>query len=202
MGDEIEALEQEIVEKTQRLWQLRKAAAPAPADVPEYRFETLSGEVSLLDLFAGRDTLIAIHNMGQGCRYCTLWADGLNGLLPHLEDRFAVVLLSKDPPEVQRRLANSRGWRFRMASHRGGPYLKEQSAAPGSDNMPGVVCYVRDGKRVRRRSAAAFGPGDLYCSLWNVMALAGLGEDEWTPQFQYWKRPDAKAMEDGGRNLL
>ena len=68
------------------------AETSAPAvEVPAYRFQTLSGEVSLLDLFAGRDVLFAIHNMGQACRYCTLWADGLNGFLPHLEDRFAVV---------------------------------------------------------------------------------------------------------------
>ena len=82
---------------------------------PAPRFETLDGERSLLDLFAGRDKLLAIHNMGQGCRYCTLWADGINPFLPHLEAAMSVVLLSKDPPETQRRFANSRGWRFRTA---------------------------------------------------------------------------------------
>jgi predicted dithiol-disulfide oxidoreductase (DUF899 family) len=196
---EIEEVEKQIFELTQRLAKLRKQERGA--EVPEYRFGTLSGEVSLLDLFAGRDVLFAIHNMGQACRYCTLWADGLNAFLPHLEDGFAVVLLSKDPPDVQRRFANSRGWRFRMASHGGGAYIQEQTAAPGGENVPGIVCYVREGDRVRRKNSAVFGPGDLYCSIWNVLALAGLGEEEWTPQYAYWKRPAASAMEDGGANL-
>src|SRR5262245_26752189 len=130
MASEIEDLERQIMELSQRLAKLR--SEESGQDVPDYRFQTLDGEVSLLGLFAGRDTLFAIHNMGQGCRYCTLWGDGLNGFLPHLEDRFAVVLLSKDPPETQRRFANQRGWRFRLASHGGGAYIREQSVEPGS----------------------------------------------------------------------
>ena len=200
MSEEIQALEQQIMESTQRLAQLRRAEPGV--EVPDYTFQTATGPVTLSGLFSGRDVLFAIHNMGQACRYCTLWADGLNGFLPHLEDRFAVVLLSKDPPDVQRRIANARGWRFRMASHGGGPYIREQSAVAGQGNYPGIVCYVRDGSRIRRKSASAFGPGDLYCSIWNVLALAGLGEGEWTPQYSYWQRPAAKAMEDGGQNLL
>lgn len=200
MNDEIARLEKQIFEMTQKLAALRRSEAGA--EVRNYSFETLGGEVTLLDLFAGRDVLFAIHNMGQACRYCTLWADGLNGFLPHLEDRHAVVLLSKDPPDVQRRFANSRGWRFRMASHGGGDYIREQSAAPGDGNMPGIVCYVRDGTRVLRKNSAVFGPGDLYCSIWNVLALAGLGESDWTPQYSHWRRPDAKSMADGGANLL
>lgn len=200
MSAEIAQLERQIFEMTQRLADLRRKEVGV--EVPNYRFQTLGGEATLLDLFAGRDLLFAIHNMGQACRYCTLWADGLHGFLPHLEDRFAVVLLSKDAPDVQRRFANSRGWRYRMASHGGGDYIREQSAAPGHGNVPGMVCYVRDGHRVLRKSATVFGPGDLYCSIWNVLALAGLGESDWTPQYAYWTRPEAKAMEDGGANLV
>jgi predicted dithiol-disulfide oxidoreductase (DUF899 family) len=199
MPTEIEALEQQINELTLKLAKLR--AGVKGEVVPEYRFQTLSGEVSLRDLFAGKDVLFAIHNMGQACRYCTLWADGLQGFLPHLEDRFAVVLLSKDPPELQRRFANSRGWRYRMASHGGGAYIREQSAAPGQGNMPGMVVYTREGDVVRRKSSTTFGPGDLYCSIWNVLALAGLSEADWTPQYGYWTRPGKAAMEDGGANL-
>ena len=93
---EIEKLEREIASLTARLNRLRNDAAPRP--VPDYRFATLSGEVMLLDLFGGKQRLLAIHNMGQGCRYCTLWADGFNGMLAHLESAMSVVLLSRDPP--------------------------------------------------------------------------------------------------------
>ena len=160
----------------------------------------MSGEVSLLDLFAGKQRLLAIHNMGQGCRYCTLWADGFNGLLAHLETAMSVVLLSRDPPQLQRDFANSRNWRFRLASHGGGPYIREQTVMEGMDNMPGAVVYERSGEQVFRKNSAIFGPGDLYCSLWSLLGLAGIDAGEWTPQYRYWT-PPAK-MDDGGENLL
>ena len=122
----------------------RKAAG---REVPDYTLWTLAGEVRLSSLFAGADRLLAIHNMGHGCRYCTLWADGFNAFLPHLESAMAVALLSRDDPETQRRFANSRGWRFRLASHRGGDYIREQSAGSGHDNMPGAVLYEKQGRQ-------------------------------------------------------
>lgn len=194
---EIEQLEREIYEKAQKLIALRRAAPAEP--VRDYPFETIDGPTSLLKLFGDKSTLLAIHNMGQGCRYCTLWADGLNAFLPHLESRFAVVLLSKDPPAAQRAMANARGWRFRTASHGGGAYIREQSLVPGHDNQPGVVCYVREGDRIFRKNAAQFGPGDLYCPVWHLLGLAGVGKDGWTPQFTYWKRPSE--LEDGGQDV-
>lgn len=199
MSDEIYALEREMEQMAQRLAKLRKEAAPV--EVPDYTFQTLTGPVTLSSLFAGREILFAIHNMGQCCRYCTLWADGLNGFLPHLEDRFAVVLLSKDTPETQQRFAHSRGWRFRMASHGGGAYITEQDVVPDSGGMPGMVCYQRVGEKIVRKNRATFGPGDEFCGLWPILSMAGLGEEDWTPQYSYWKPPAREAMEDGGQNL-
>lgn len=194
---EAEKLEAEIMEKSLKLAALRKTAMGV--EIRDYEFETLGGKESLSNFFAGRDKLLAIHNMGQGCRYCTLWADGLNGVLPHLEDAMAVVLFSKDPPETQRRLAQDRGWRFRMASHGGGLYMEEQCKMAGYDNCPGAVAYeTRDGK-IWRLGRAPFGPGDLYSPVWHLLALAGIAQDEWTPQFHYWRRP--QKMDDGGENL-
>ena len=200
MNPEILELEQEMGELSRKLAELRKLSAPV--EVPDYAFQTLTGPVTLSALFAGKEILFAIHNMGQGCRYCTLWADGLNGFLPHLEDRFAVVLLSKDAPEVQQRFAHSRGWRFRMASHGGSPYMKGQSVSQDGSDMPGMVCYQRVGSKILRKNVAVFGPGDEFCAAWPILSLAGLGEDEWTPQYSYWKKPDPKAMDDGGQNVL
>ncbi|MCY3606762.1 MAG: DUF899 family protein [Gammaproteobacteria bacterium] len=194
----IAQIQQQIFELTAELGGLLKQSRGA--EVPDYRFAGGSGEVSLLELFAGRDTLLAIHNMGQGCRYCTVWADGFNGFLPHLENAMSVVLLSKDPPELQRRFANERGWRFRFASHGGGAYIREQTVVDGQDNYPGAVVYKRDGDKVLRLNACVFGPGDLYCSLWSLLALAGMGAQDWTPQYSYWRRPEV--LDDGGDNVV
>ena len=195
---DIADLERQIFDLTAQLNELRRTSARE--EVRNYTFATFAGETSLLDLFGDNDTLLAIHNMGQGCRYCTLWADGFNGFLPHLESAMAVVLVSKDPPEVQRRFANERGWRFRLASHGGGDYISEQTVVADSDNMPGAVVYERDGDKIYRKNACVFGPGDLYCSMWSLLGLAGLGAADWTPQFTYWRRPDQ--LDDGGENLL
>ena len=193
----IAEIQQQILELTGELGSLLKQSRGA--EVLDYRFASESGEVSLLELFAGRDTLLAIHNMGQGCRYCTVWADGFNGFVPHLENAMSVVLLSKDPPELQRRFANERGWRFRLASHGGGAYIREQTVVDGQDNYPGAVVYKRDGDKVLRFNACVFGPGDLYCSLWSLLALAGMGAQDWTPQYSYWRRPEV--LDDGGENV-
>ena len=195
---DVEALEKEIALLTARLNAARRTASGR--EVPDHPLWTLAGEVRLSGLFGNADRLLAIHNMGQGCRYCTLWADGINGLLPHLESAMAVALLSRDDPEVQRRFANSRGWRFRLASHRGGDYIREQSAYPGHDNAPGAVVYEKTDGRILRRNAVAFGPGDMFCPAWNFLAMAGLGVESWTPQFSYWQRPET--LDDGGRNVL
>lgn len=194
---EADELEAEIMEKALKLAALR--AAEPSTEVRNYEFETLNGKARLANLFAGRDKLLMIHNMGQGCRYCTTWADGINGVLRHLEDAMSVVLVSKDPPETQRRLAEDRGWRFRMASHGGGDYIDEQSVVSGERNMPGAVVYQVNGGKIMRRGRAVFGPGDLYSPLWHFLALAGVGPDDFTPQFHYWSRP--QRMDDGGQNL-
>ena len=197
-NERIIELEQNIGKLIAELNALRKTNPGTP--VPNYTFATLTGQVTLLELFGGKDKLLAIHNMGQGCRYCTLWADGFNGLLPHLESALSVVLLSKDPPEVQRRFANARGWRFRLASHGGGVYMREQSVVNEEDNYPGAVVYERDGDAILRKNACVFGPGDIYCAMWSLLGLAGLDGEEWTPQYSYWQRP--AELDDGGLDVL
>jgi len=196
--ERINELEKQIFEMTAELNQLRKDA-PRSA-VQNYEFETLDGTTSLADLFSGKSHLLAIHNMGQGCRYCTLWGDGLSPFLPHLESVMSVVLLSKDAPDTQRRFANSRNWRFRTASHGGGDYIREQTVVPGEQNMPGAVVYEREGDEIYRKNTCVFGPGDLYCSMWNLLGLAGLSDAGWTPQFNYWSRP--ATLDDGGANII
>ena len=198
MQDEIAELEIQIVKLIGELNELRKTNRGA--EVPNYRFRNLEGEISLLNLFGTRNQLLLIHNMGQACRYCTLWADGFDGMLAHLESAISVVLVSKDSPETQRLFANSRGWKFRLASHGGEEYIREQSVMVDSDNYPGAVVYERDGDVIYRKNECVFGPGDIYCSMWSLLGLAGLGAEDWTPQFTYWRRPET--LEDGGKNLV
>jgi len=55
-----------------------------PQAVMDYTLATRDGPVRLSQLFGDKASLFVIHNMGASCPYCTLWADGFNGLLPHV----------------------------------------------------------------------------------------------------------------------
>lgn len=78
--------------------------------------------------------------------------------------------------------------------------MPDQNERQGSDNYPGVATCKRDGDRIIRLNSSIFGPGDLYCPTWNLLAMAGLGFDDWTPQYAYWTRPEK--MDDGGKDVL
>ena len=51
---EIEALEQQIFELNMKLVELRKDSSPGE-DVPNYTFQTQSGDTTLLELFGDND---------------------------------------------------------------------------------------------------------------------------------------------------
>jgi predicted dithiol-disulfide oxidoreductase (DUF899 family) len=160
-----------------------------PERVEDYEFGTPDGAVRLSELFGAKDDLFIIHNMGSGCVYCTLWADGFNGLVDHLEDRAAFVVSSPESPARQREFAASRNWRFRMVSHEGTSfaadmgYYSESGEFPGIH--PGVSAFRRNGDRILRVSDAALGPGDDFCVIWHLLDLLPAGADGWEPRYEY-----------------
>jgi predicted dithiol-disulfide oxidoreductase (DUF899 family) len=195
--EKIQQYEKDIHELNKKLTTLRAETPAKP--VHNYKFRTLSGTTTLKDMFADKEQLMVIHNMGQGCRYCTLWGDGINPFLPHLENMMSVVLVSKDSPELQRIFANSRNWRFQMASHGGGSFMLEQSNSSHGDNFAGISVFELRDSNIMLKNRSEFGPYDQFCSMWNLLSLAGLNEESWTPQYNYWQRPTE--MDDGGENL-
>ena len=70
--------------------------------VEDYALAGADGEVSLSQLFGGKDELVLVHNMGASCPYCTMWANGINGSVPDIEARAAFALASPDAPDVQK----------------------------------------------------------------------------------------------------
>jgi len=80
----------QIRELRERMRAVRSEIEPQKAE--NYRFATVDGEVSLADLFGPKRDLFVVHNMGRSCAYCTMWADGFNGVYPHLANRAAFVV--------------------------------------------------------------------------------------------------------------
>lgn len=178
------ALGQEIHEKAKERAELLRSLPAEP--VEPFTFETLDGSVSLEALFGEQPDLIVIHNMGKQCPYCTMWADGLNGLLRHLERRAAVVLCNADTPDVQRDFAASRGWGFRMIHDPDRRFATAMGYAGEHEGktmlLPGYSTFHRDTDgTITRIAHDAFGPGDLYCGAWHMFGLLASGADGWQP---------------------
>ena len=161
-------------------------AAVEPQEVEDYALSTSEGTVRLSALFGGKDDLIVIHNMGASCRYCTLWADGFNGIYAHLADRAAFAVASPDPPAAQKKFAESRGWRFPMVSHQGTSFAADMGYRSEKGGwLPGISVFRRDGKRVLRVADAPLHPGDDYCALWHMFDMLPGGPGGWEPRFKY-----------------
>ena len=176
-------LETQLVALNNEIEKVR--AEQTPVEVENYAFQTLNGEVTLIDLFGQREQLLLIHNMGSQCPFCTLWADGINGYLPHLESVLSVALVSHETPEYQRKFAMDRGWRFNLASHGGGQYIKDQCVFGQADNYPCAVVYRKEGNKILRLNRAAFGGGDQFNAFYGPMSLADFDSNAWQPQYHY-----------------
>src|SRR6266700_4688281 len=160
-------------------------AAIEPEEVQDYEFAVPEGKVRMSALFGGKDTLFVIHNMGASCPYCTLWADGFNGVFDHLNNRAAFVLSSPDTPEQQQKFAASRGWRFPMVSYQDTTFAEDMGYRPNGRAMPGVSVFKRQGRKVVRVADTSFSPGDDFCPVWHFFDLIPEGAAGWEPKYRY-----------------
>ena len=141
---ELAAAWADLEKAQQRLKEVRRRVPSEP--VQDYQLRGPDGPISLAELFGDKSDLILIHNMGTGCPYCTMWADGFNGVIHHLEDRSAFVVVSPDSVETQQEFRSNRGWRFRMYSAADTSLFKDMGFESedehyGSNAMPGVSVF-------------------------------------------------------------
>jgi predicted dithiol-disulfide oxidoreductase (DUF899 family) len=191
----LERLDREITERIAEMTALLKSWAGAP--IEDYELLGPGGaHVRLSELFGTKDDLIVVHNMGASCAYCTTWADGFNGVVKHLEDRAAFVVVSPDPPERQAEFAASRGWRFRMVSCAGTTFAADMGYAQEKDGktwyMPGYSTFRRDPDgSIRRVGRDFFGPGDRYLSIFHMFEMLEGGTGDWYARHSYEKAEPA-----------
>ncbi len=176
--------EENIVWQHKKLAKLKRKLPHKP--VEDYVFAGPSGVVKLSELFGKSRDLIIVHNMGAACSYCTLWADGFNGVFPHLADRAAFVVVSPDAPAAQKRFAASRNWRFPMVSGRKAKFSEDLGFKGGKDEWwPGVSTFQKRGNKIFHVASAQLGPFDPFCSVWHFFALLAHGVDGWQPKYRY-----------------
>ncbi len=181
-----EALESEIGKIREKIAALRKERAPEP--VQDYELTGGDGaKVRLSALFGDRRDVVLVHNMGSRCPMCSMWADGLNGLLAHLENRAAFVVSSPDPVDVQRQFAESRGWKFRMVSLGDSTLAADLGFRNAKGNYwPGMsVLRRQDDGSIVRVGKTSFGPFDDFCPMFHIVALFPEGQNDWWPKLSY-----------------
>ena len=183
--DELGKLEVEYREVRSRLAKVREQWQPEP--FANYTFANADGgTTTLADLFGDKQDLLVVHNMGGECAYCTMWADGLNGLLPHLLDRAAIVVVSADSAKDQREFSRSRGWDLQMVSAAGTTFIEDAGYLQDDGPWPGVSAFRKnDDGSVVRVGRDYFGPGDVYNAGWNLFEMLDGGTGDWEPKLAY-----------------
>lgn len=183
--EKLAAYRKEIEALRAKMRDLQQAVEPEAVD--DYEFITGDGPVRLSQLFGDKDTLIAIHNMGKSCPACTMWADGYNGLVQHLQSRAAFVVTTPDDAKTQAEFAASRGWHFRMVSHQGSDFAADMGYRnPETQGwLPGISVFQRKDGRIVRVSDQRLGPGDDFCSVYHFFDMIPEGPAGWRPRFAY-----------------
>jgi predicted dithiol-disulfide oxidoreductase (DUF899 family) len=182
---QIDELEYQLQDIKQKVAELRRQRPRE--EVRDYDLLDSEGrETPLSSLFGDRSNLILVHNMGRNCSYCTMWADGFNGLLPHLESRAAFVLTSPDKPEAQQEFLRARGWDFPVYSTAGTSFIADMGFDDEKEGlMPGVSVFTKEDGKIYRVSRAEFGPGDNFCATWHFFELLPEGINGWEPKLSY-----------------
>ena len=115
------AHEKEFTRARDRLSEERRALPWVKVDKP-YMFDSADGETSLADLFKGRSQLVVQHLMyppewEEACKSCSFWADGFEGMLPHLAARdTTLAAVSRAPLSKLLPFKERMGWTFDWVS--------------------------------------------------------------------------------------
>jgi predicted dithiol-disulfide oxidoreductase (DUF899 family) len=201
---------QRLLAKEKELTHLREELARERRELPwervdkSYVFEGAAGRETLADLFDGRSQLIVYHFMfapdwEAGCRGCSFWADGFNGIVDHVSQRdVSLVAVSQAPLQKLQAFAQRLGWTFKWVSSAGSDfnydyqvtfrpealargevtYNYTKEAATGSDK-PGVSVFLKrqDGSIVHTYSC--YGRGlDILNAAYQYIDLTPKGRDE------------------------
>lgn len=173
--NELKNIEQKIEEMRKKRIELNSKLAAM--DVKDYTLRDRDGkDVKLSEMFGEKDHLILIHNMGKGCPYCTMWADGFKDTYKEIEKKASFVLVSPDKPEVHKEFAEAHGWNYRSYSANGTDFIFDMGydfIKEGKHNYwPGVSVFEKDDNgKIRRVAKDYFGPGDFYCNIWHFLDL-------------------------------
>ena len=141
---ELLAAERELEEHAKRVEEQRRELPWVPVE-KRYTFATEDGPKSLPELFEGRSKLLIYHLMfgedwAVACPGCSSLADGLDGVVMHLNDRDVTLLcMSHAPLEKIVTYKRRRGWTVPYVSAHGSDFLFNYGYAFRREEMSGIV---------------------------------------------------------------
>jgi len=176
-----------MLESLQSMAAARRAFPPQPIEDYALQVPGAPAPRLLSEILGANERLFVIHNMGDGCAHCAVYADGLNGVLPHLESVGSVLLVAPMAPDHLAAYAASRGWRFQLASTRGVTLSADLGLEVAGETWPGTFIVERSKSGLVVSARYVFNPGDHFSPVWPMLALAGIGldDDDWRPRLSY-----------------
>ena len=197
------ASEKEFSRLRDRLSQERRELPWAQVE-KTYVFDGPDGEHALADLFRGRSQLVVYHFMfgpdwNAGCKSCSFWADGFNGIIPHLNQRDVTFLaISRAPLDRLEAFRRRMGWSFDwLSSLRSdfnldyGVSFTDEEIATGTvdynyaahkaygSEMPGISVFFKDGSGTVFHTYSCYARGlDMLNTAYHYLDLAPKGRDE------------------------
>jgi predicted dithiol-disulfide oxidoreductase (DUF899 family) len=157
-------------------------------------------ERSLTDLFEDPSRPLVLMQFMLGgkqenpCPMCTMWADGYDGVVPHLEQNMAFALVVAGDLAAIRRHARARGWKnVRLLSSQGTSFKRDFGMEDDAGaQFPGVSVFsLRDGEvRHLYTQNAMMAPKhfrgiDLLTPVYNLLDLTPEGRGDWMPKLVY-----------------
>jgi predicted dithiol-disulfide oxidoreductase (DUF899 family) len=141
---ELLAVEREFEKHAERVAEQRRALPWVPVE-KEYRLANEEGPRTVAELFEGRSQLLVYHLMfgedwAVACPGCSSLADGLGGVVGHLNDRdITLMCVSQAPLEKLTAFKGRRGWTVPWVSAYGSDFLFDYGFAFRRAEMSGII---------------------------------------------------------------
>ncbi len=169
-----------------------------------YRFDGKEGQVSLSDMFGSHRQLFVYHFMyGEdweaGCKSCSLWADSINGSLPHLSAHdLRLVCVSKAPLDTLLHYRERMGWQLPWYSSANTTFNEDfhvsfppnvveaqngtynyQDNRPVIGELPGLSAFYKDADGTVLHTYSCYARGlEPFNATYGLLDLAPLGRNE------------------------
>jgi predicted dithiol-disulfide oxidoreductase (DUF899 family) len=201
----------DLMRHRERVAELRRQLPAGPA-VDDYEFiegprdlDAGDGPVESVrpsQLFTAPGRALVIYQLMYGklqttpCPMCTLWIDGFNGIVRHLEQNVDFVVAAAAAPAALRAHARNRGWRnLRLLSCGDSTFKLDMNSEDAEGNQDSTISvFTRDDQGVVRHFYSAHPRMaddidqrgiDLLSPVWNVLDLTPGGRGDWYPELSY-----------------